>query len=171
MMNDILLPVRVNPLIVHSDERRRSLQDSWTFRLDPEDRGVDGKWFQEGGGGWDPIQVPGSWQGQGFGSDAEDEVWDFKLRGRVFRATYKGTGWYRHSFVVPEIQHGTRLWLRFGGVHPSAEVWLNGQKLGENGLPFVPFGFEITDRVRYGEANRIAVRGHEANREYGFAFS
>ncbi len=171
MMNNILLPVRVNPLIVHSDERRRSLGSGWTFRLDPDNRGVSEKWFQEAGDGWDPIQVPGSWQGQGFGSDAEDEVWDFKLRSRVFRATYEGTGWYQHSFILPEIHHGTRLWLRFGGAHPSAEVWLNGQKLGENGLPFVPFGFEITDRVRYGEANRIAVRVHEANREYGFAFS
>jgi len=166
-----ILPVRVNPLLIHPDERRQSLNAGWTFRLDPKDLGLDQIWYQDHKVGWDPIEVPGSWQGQGFGSDTDDEVWDFKLRGRIFKATYAGTGWYRKTFTVPGHEKASRLWLRFGGVHPSAEVWLNDQFLGRNGLPFVPFGFEITNPVRRGEPNHLAVRVHEANREYGFAYS
>jgi hypothetical protein len=171
MPDKTILPVRVNPICIHPDERRHSLNGEWSFRLDPKDRGLTQKWFQDHGPDWEPIEVPGSWQGQGFGSDADDEVWDFKLRARIFRATYTGTGWYRKTFAGPEVEGASRLWLRFGGVHPSAEVWLNDQLLGRNGLPFVPFGFEITNQVRRGEPNHLAVRVHEANREYGFAYS
>lgn len=32
-------PVRVNPVLIHSDEKRMSLDGKWNFCLDPEDKG------------------------------------------------------------------------------------------------------------------------------------
>ena len=65
-------------------------------------------------------------------------------------------GWFRNpqmlsdSVGVPGCWqgrgHGTdakeALW-DFGGVHPSAEVWLNGVKPGENHYPLVPLGLNV----------------------------
>ena len=88
------------------------------------DVGVDEGWFSKPEILTNSIQVPGSWQGQGFGHDGVDEVWDFRVTARVFQATYKGTAWYARTLQVPEDWGGDCLWLNFGGVHPSAEVWL-----------------------------------------------
>lgn len=140
-------PARVNPLLRHAREQRLALDGDWRFRLDPDDRGVAEGWFNSVNLLLEEIRVPGCWQGQGFGGDGHDRVFDFNFEARVFRATYKGTGWYGRTFRVSAEWIGQRVWLNFGGAHPSAEVWLNGTRLGANTLPFVPFGFNITDGV------------------------
>jgi len=164
-------PVRVNPVLRHPQEKRQSLDSRWRFRLDPEDRGVRERWFDDAATITEPIAVPGAWQGQGFGHDGTDTLFDFRYAARVFRGTYKGTGWYATNFRVPDGWRDHRVWLNFGGVHPSAEVWLNGVRLGENGEPFAPFAFEITEHIRAEGDNALAVRVHEANRDLGFSFS
>ena len=166
-----IAPVRVNPVLRHPAECRLSLDGEWGFRLDPDDRGVQDEWFRSPQVLTETISVPGCWQGQGFGHGGEDEIWDFRLRTQVFRATYTGTGWYARSFVVPDDWEGKRVWLNLGGAHPSAEVWLNGVLLGRNELPFVPFGFEIGERLKRGGPNDLVVRVHEHNRRFGFAYN
>ncbi|MBI3920967.1 MAG: hypothetical protein HY318_06055, partial [Armatimonadetes bacterium] len=147
------------------------LDGAWQFRLDPEDRGLADRWFETPGALGDRIEVPGCWQGQGFGHEGKDTVWDFRLEARTFRATYTGTGWYGKSFLIPQEWQERRVWLSFGGAHPSAEVWLNGHRLGANNLPFVPFGFEVTEGLRREEENWLVVRVHEENRLLGLAFN
>jgi len=166
-----LFPVRVNPVLLHQGERRVSLRGAWAFALDPDDRGVAERWFANPDRLFERISVPGCWQGQGFGTDAKDTVWDFRLEARTFRATYTGAGWYGKALSIPDDWAGQRVWLNFGGAHPSAEVWLDGVRLGENGMPFVPFGFEITNLVKPGTEHWLAVRVHEEARMYGFAYS
>ncbi len=166
-----LAPARVNPLLTHPDERRLPLEGPWRFRLDPEDRGLAERWFRQDEIIAEPIRVPGCWQGQGFGGDGVDTLWDFRLAARTFRATYRGTGWYALCFAPPAEWEESRISVNFGGAHPSAEVWLNGSRLGENNLPFVPFGFEVTGALSFTCNNVLVVRVHEANRELGFAYS
>ncbi|MBN2296900.1 MAG: hypothetical protein JXM70_31025 [Pirellulales bacterium] len=166
-----MTPVRVNPVLVHPEQRRLILSGSWSFRLDPNDHGLTEQWYKEPGNLTEKIEVPGCWQGQGFGGDGKDTLWDFGHQVRVFRATYRGTGWYGKRFEVPKEWKGMRLQLNFGGVHPSAEVWLNGVRLGENGLPFAPFGFDVTDAVSLDTPNWLVVRVHEQNRILGLAFN
>ncbi len=170
MQQQTILPARVNPLHLGPGEQRSKLGEGWRFRLDPEDVGLQDQWFRAPDVMSEPISVPGTWQGQGFGGDGKDQVWDFRLRARTLRATYTGTGWYANTFRRSGELSGSRVFLNFGAVHPSADVWLNGEPLGSHGEPFVPFAFEITDRVRPGD-NDLVVRVHEADRLFGLAFS
>ncbi|MBM4032256.1 MAG: hypothetical protein FJ291_10765 [Planctomycetes bacterium] len=167
----VLAPVRVNPVLSHAAERRLSLDGEWRFRLDPDDRGVNERWFDDGKQVADPIQVPGCWQGQGFGTDAKNDIMEGRFPMRTFRATYKGTGSYAKTFAAPAAWRGSRLWLNFGAVNPTAEVWLNGVRLGENLLPFVPFGFEIGPLVRWDEENSLVVRVHEQSRALALMYN
>jgi beta-galactosidase len=164
-------PARVNPVLRHAQERRLSLDGEWQFRLDPDDCDRAKGWFKDLRALRDIIRVPGCWQGQGFGDESTDTPWDFQLPARVFRATYKGTAWYAKRFAIPEAWRGSRVWLNFGGVHPSAEVWLNGIRLGAHSGPFVPFAFDVTKHVRAGGDNVVIVRVHEQNRWLGFAYN
>jgi beta-galactosidase/beta-glucuronidase len=147
-------PVRVNPVTVHPAEQRLSLDGPWDFRLDPHDRGLEEGWFREPNSLGEVVDVPGTWQGQGFGGSEKETLRDFCLRHQTLRATYTGTGWYGRTFEIPERFYGRCLHLQFGGVHPSARVWLNGVPIGENDLPFVPFGFDISPLIRWGDPNR-----------------
>lgn len=165
-----LVPARVNPVLVHSSERRRSLSGEWRFGLDPHDGGVQQGWFADPNVLTEKIQVPGCWQGQGFGHAGKDRIWDFQLSDQVFRATYEGTGWYGKLFSLPDDWRGQRIWLNFGGVHPSAEIWLNGKQLGSHSGPFIPFAFDITNLVHFPE-NLLTVRVYEENRWLGFAYN
>jgi len=167
----VRMPVRVNPVLEHPSERRSALNREWRFRLDPDDRGVGERWFADASALTERIAVPGCWQGQGFGHAGKDEVADFRLQARVFQATYTGTGWYAQTFRPLPDWRGKRLWLNFGGVYPTAEVWLNGARLGENHEPFVPFGFEVTELASPDRDNEVVLRVCEEDRWLGLAYN
>ena len=164
-------PARVNPVLRHQEEEFASLDGMWAFRLDPQDEGINLRWFDKPGIFKEEIRVPGCWQGQGFGGEGKDEVWDFRIQTRVFRATYKGTGWYSKSFQIPCEWRKKRIWLNFGGVHPSGEFWLNGEYLGNHSTPFVPFSFDVTRIVSFDNENLLVVRISEENRWLGLAYN
>jgi beta-galactosidase len=164
-------PVVVNPVLRHPRERRQGLDGTWSFRLDPGDVGVREAWFRQAPLIGEPIAVPGCWQGQGFGGDGLEMVWDFRLSARLLRATYTGTGWYGRTIRLPSEWRGERSWLAFGGVHPTAEVWLDGSPVGEHHEPFVPFALDVTGPLADGGEHFLAVRVSEADRIMGFAFN
>ena len=66
-----------------------------------------------------------------------------------------GVVWYRKEFQLPDVT-GKRVFIEFEGARQSAEVLLNGQRLGlhENGV--MAFGFELTPHLRKGK-NLIEV--------------
>ncbi len=72
------------------------------------------------------------------------------------------TGSYRRRFRVPAAWTGLslrrQLFLRFEGVDSACEVWLNGAFVGYSQDSRLPAEFNITERVRWGEQNLLAVR-------------
>jgi beta-mannosidase len=67
--------------------------------------------------------------------------------------------WYRLSFPGPETppQPGERLQLVFHGLDTFTTVWLNGQELGQTRNMFREHVFDVTQRLRYGATNTLAV--------------
>jgi beta-glucuronidase len=71
--------------------------------------------------------------------------------------TYEeGTVWYRKIFTYQK-KASRRLFLHFGAVNYTADVYLNGKKLGSHEGGFTPFQFELTDLIREGR-NSIVVK-------------
>lgn len=66
--------------------------------------------------------------------------------------------WYRTSFPAPADLAGKRLMLTFKGVNYAAEVWLNGERIGDMRGAFVRGQFEVTDKLKPGQENALAVR-------------
>ena len=68
---------------------------------------------------------------------------------------YQGLVWYQKRFdAAPKT--GERQFLRFGAANYTADVWLNGTKLGRHEGGFTPFAFEVTGLLR-AEGNRLVV--------------
>lgn len=85
------------------------------------------------------LRVPGDWNTQ---SD------------RFF--FYEGSIWYKKDFNY-EKKDGKRLYVYFGAVNYIANVYMNGELLGNHEGGFTPFNFDITDKVKEGN-NFIIVR-------------
>ena len=69
-----------------------------------------------------------------------------------------GTGWYRKILNIPESLAGKRVTLDFDGAYMNAVLYVNGTKLGSHPNGYTAFSFDITDALKPGETNVIAVR-------------
>ncbi|KAF0235428.1 MAG: glycoside, partial [Prolixibacteraceae bacterium] len=69
-----------------------------------------------------------------------------------------GTSWYRKTFEVAKDWSGKKLSVYFEGVYMNSEVWLNGQHLGNHPYGYTAFEYDITELVKTGEKNVIAVQ-------------
>ena len=62
--------------------------------------------------------------------------------------------WYERTFTAPKARKN--VFLIFRGVDCLAEYFLNGEKLGESDNMFIPFEFDVSDKLRDGE-NTLTV--------------
>jgi len=72
---------------------------------------------------------------------------------------YHGVAWYWRDFAVPaNARPGGRYLLRFWAVDYTAEVWLNGVRVGAHEGGESPFVLDVSDAVKPKGPNRLAVR-------------
>ena len=77
--------------------------------------------------------------------DGEDNQW-------------RGTVWYRKHFQLPKEDSEKKVFIEFESVRQIADVYINGVHLGQNQTGFIPFGFDLTPHLKFGENNIIAVK-------------
>ncbi len=65
--------------------------------------------------------------------------------------------WYRDEFVLPRPAPARRVWLNFDGINWKADVFFNGQKLGAIEGAFMRGKFDVTNLLRPGVKNVVAV--------------
>jgi beta-galactosidase len=100
--------------------------------------------------GWRALDVPHDWGVEGpFRDDLPNDT------GKL---PWKGIGWYRKHFTVPESDRGQRVFIDFDGAMAHAQVWLNGKEVGGWPYGYQPFRLELTPHVKFGSANVLAVR-------------
>src|SRR5688500_2707733 len=87
--------------------------------------------------------------------DTFDEAYVPRHRGE--QNQWGGRTWYRKTFTAPDAWKGKKLYIEFEGVRQIAEVYLNGERLGVNKTGFVPFGFDLTPKLKIGKTNVLAV--------------
>jgi beta-galactosidase len=117
------------------------LDEGWMFlRGDPPAAETPG--MEEVG--WAPIRVPHTWNAV----DGQDGGNDY----------YRGPGWYRRRVSVPAALAGRRLFLQFDAASTVADVWVNGAHVGQHRGAFARFRFDVTDSLRAGDDNVVAVR-------------
>ena len=82
---------------------------------------------------------------------------------------YEGYQWlYTRTFARPELKKGERALLRFDGIDTLADVFLNGEKIGETANMLIAHSFDVTKRLRDGE-NTVQVLIRSAAIEAQFA--
>ncbi|MFD2162158.1 glycoside hydrolase family 2 protein [Paradesertivirga mongoliensis] len=140
----ILILVSVTSLVYAQSSQRILYNFNPGWKLSVEDvKDASAPEFNDAS--WKEVTLPRAWN--------EDEA--FKVA--INRLPVK-ISWYRKSFRVPASDKGKKVFLEFEGVRQGADVYLNGKHLGlhENGV--MAFGFDITDLIKPGAENLVAVR-------------
>lgn len=70
---------------------------------------------------------------------------------------YQGEAWYRKHFTIPDSIDEKRLVVYFEAIMGKSKVWLNGELLTTHFGGYLPFSVDISDKIKKGEENIIAV--------------
>jgi len=100
------------------------LDGLWDFAPDPDDRGMSEEWYSRFPTDAASLHVPG--------------VWNTALG----LLDYEGVGWYRRRFSIGAC---TAAALHFAAVTQQANIWLDGEPVGEHYGGFLPFSFVIPE--------------------------
>ncbi len=73
-------------------------------------------------------------------------------------ASYRIITWYRKHFTPPAALNGRKFLIEFQGVSVVATVYVNGASVGTHKGGYTPFTIDITDKVKTGQDNVIAVK-------------
>ncbi|MBT3377650.1 MAG: DUF4838 domain-containing protein [Lentisphaerae bacterium] len=135
------------------------LSDPWQFHWDVAEQGEQEGWSTSDldDSGWSTINTDGPWEQQTAGRQWKETH---------NNADYDGVAWYRKSFAVPRDPADSVVRLVFGAVDEACTVWVNGHRLLDRPYPFQgntdswreAFEVDITDAVRDGQRNTVAVR-------------
>ncbi|HYQ56109.1 MAG TPA: DUF4982 domain-containing protein, partial [Draconibacterium sp.] len=117
---------------------------------------------------WETVQVPHDWAIKGpFDKEIDaqrvrvfqDMETEANMRtGRTGALPHIGVGWYRKTFEAPDFEPGKKALLVFDGAMSDAHVYINGQEVGNRPYGYSYFYFDISDYIKPGEENLLAVR-------------
>jgi beta-galactosidase/beta-glucuronidase len=107
---------------------------------------------------WMPATVPGTvlttMIDRGRYPDPDFGLNNLAIPEKLNRQDY----WYRAEFPTPSAAGHPQFSLRLDGINYRAEVWLNGQLLGQIDGAFTRGSFDVTRTLRPGERNALAIR-------------
>ncbi|SDL06359.1 beta-galactosidase [Catalinimonas alkaloidigena] len=108
---------------------------------------------------WQTLQLPHDWAVQLPFVEVDNfdvMAHGYKPVGGLFPET--SIGWYRKHFQVARADSGQRFVIEFDGVFRDSQIWLNGFYLGNHPSGYTGVAYDLTDYLRYGEANVLVVR-------------
>ncbi len=148
--------INAKSIITMGSSDTRSFDSDWLFSrfglqpegtTIPEPQGLEQVAVDDAS--WQKLDLPHDWAIQGpFRMD---------LAGETGKLPWKGIGWYRKHFTIPEFDRGKRVFIDFDGAMAYAKVWLNGHYLGTWPYGYSSFRMDLTPYLKYDGENVLAV--------------
>ena len=132
------------------------INSQWTFHYFPEagaNKGYEAPGFDDSK--WPAVSIPHTWSTY----ETTRELHPFIRNASETDNTYwwMGWGWYRKHFSVNREYSDHKVFVEFEGVQKYCKVWVNGKYLGEHKGGYGSFDFDITEVIKPGEDNLLAV--------------
>lgn len=114
----------------------KPLMENWLFVQD--DALTDVQALATDGAKWTSVSLPHTWNATDAATTAQSTPTtpDYK----------RGRGWYRLNFDYSG--NAATQWLQFDAASIAADVWLNGEKLGQHRGAFTAFRFDVTGKLK-----------------------
>lgn len=147
----VVIAVMAAPAAAQSERSVVPLAQGWEFQRGGD---VDPAQAAQAAGSWERVSVPHTWNRVGYYMPDPQT----HLNNAESVDKYQGVGWYRMTFTPPALVAGQRAWLQFDAASRTAEVWLNGQRIGGHKGGFSRFRLDATRALRAGQANTLLVK-------------
>lgn len=141
-------------------ERRISLNGTWKFLFSKNNSECPDDFHKPGFSTrkWKNIEVPGSWELQGFDAPIYTDVsYPFPANPPFVPQDYNPVGAYVREFSVPAGWDGMDVFIDFEGVESAFYCWINGELAGYSEDSRLPAHFNISKLLKKGK-NKIAVK-------------
>ena len=133
----------------------QSLNGRWQFQLFPNPQTALANLNNTE---WGTIPVPSNWTMEGYDKPIYTNIqMPIPPNPPFVPEEDNPTGLYRHTFTVPDAWNGRRTIISLEGVESAFYLWLNGQKVGYSQGSRLPAEFDITDYLKAGENEILAV--------------
>lgn len=155
------------------------LSGTWRFSMDPDDRGVEDRWYESVLD--DQVTLPGSMttNAKGFEVDINtpwtgsimDSTWftadayaSYRQPGNIKvpywlqpEKYYKGAAWYQREITIPDtgFEAGAELFLE--RAHWETRVWIDGNEVGMQNSLGTPHRFDISQYATPGK-HTLSIR-------------
>ena len=106
------------------------------------------------------FQIGQPWVAPSAGEKADNTDAAANIKSRLSARGFKeiGTGWYKKAITPDASKKGKRILLDFEGIMLTADVFLNGQRIGGTDYGYVGFEIDITNQLKYGQPNELLVK-------------
>ena len=106
------------------------------------------------------FQISQPWVAPSAGEKADNSDAAANIKSRLSARGFKeiGTGWYKKTITPDASKKGKRVLLDFEGIMLTADVFLNGQRVGGTDYGYVGFEIDVTNHLRYGQPNELMVK-------------
>ncbi|MFF4243000.1 discoidin domain-containing protein [Streptomyces sp. NPDC001822] len=151
------------PELLVADDGTVPLESGWRLTLD-DWAGADGAKLSGSGvdtSGWLPATVPGTVLGSLVDQDKLPDPVAGLNNLQIPEALSRHSWWYKRDFEVPRglpTGAGRRIWLEFDGINHTADIWLNGRRVGDLTFPFARSAHDVTALLTTRAANSLAVK-------------
>lgn len=155
------------------------LSGEWLFQMDPEDRGIDERWFEKSLP--ETIVLPGSMAGNGKGNDITLQTkWTGGIKNPDWykdpnyapyvdtanvrfpfwlqpEKEYTGAAWYQKEISIPDDWKEKTVLLTLERPHWQSTLWVNDTQIGMQNSLAVPHVFNISPFLKAAN-NIITIR-------------
>lgn len=143
------IPLKEHPRPDFERSDWQNLNGQWDFEFDAEDVGMAENWANGNKAFNRKIMVPFPW---GSALSLQKDEADI--------------GWYQREINVGEDWKGRRTFLTIGASDWETTVWLDGKEIGSHKGGYIPFSFELTEHIKYGQNQKLVIRADDARRAF-----
>ena len=128
--------------------RAVTVLDKQAWRFIQDDNLTDAAALSSDASTWSTVHLPHTWNAIDAATSEQTTP--------TSQSYKRGKGWYRLEFDRPCT--AATQWVQFDGASIVADVWLNGEKLGQHKGAFTAFRFEVTGKLLAGQKNVLLVK-------------
>jgi beta-galactosidase/beta-glucuronidase len=145
------------PVVIQKSQRIEiSANSGWTFNYfaaEDADKGYESTGTNDTK--WMAVSVPHTWSTYETTGELHPFIRNISEADNPY--WWVGWGWYRKHFSLNKEYSDRKVFIEFEGVQKYCKVWLNGKYLGDHKGGYGSFDFDITQYIKQGGDNVIAV--------------
>ena len=111
------------------------------------------------------FQIEQPWVAPSADENASNSDGASNFKSRLSARAFKemGSGWYVKKYVPEMSLKNKRTIIDFEGIMYVGDVYLNGERIGGTDYGYLGFEIDLSNKLKYGEENIIAVRANTSN--------